>query len=85
MTTSLLKRRTVILTGATAAITAVGAYTGALLKMDVETRTGVDERREEGLDTRIERLKNYRDRVERKKIEMEAKILGLYEKKDHRS
>lgn len=31
------------------------------------------------------RLKNYRDGVERKKIEMEARILGLYEKKDHRS
>lgn len=100
--TTLLKRRTVILTGATAAITAVGAYTGALLKTDADTRAGLDKRREEDLETRIERwanlsiyyfsllifhgrLKYYRDGLERKKIEMEAKILGLHEQKEHRS
>lgn len=56
MITPLFKRRTVILTGATAAITAVGAYTGAQLKTDVETRAGFGQRRAEGLDARIERL-----------------------------
>lgn len=55
MATPLIKRRTVILTGAAAAITAVGAFTGAQLKVDSDARAGLKRRREEGLDVRIER------------------------------
>lgn len=80
MATPLLKRRTIILTGATAAITAVGALTGAQLKTDTEKRAVV----EESLDSRIERLKLYRQGLERRKVEIEAKISGLRGGRDYR-
>lgn len=75
MSTPLLKRRTIILTGATAAITAVGAFTGAQLKTDADKRAVV----EEGLEARIERMKLYREGLVRRKVELEAKIARLRE------
>lgn len=56
MSTPLIKRRTAILTASAIAITAVGAYTGAQLKTDVETRAEVAKVRAVGIDVKIQRF-----------------------------
>ncbi|KAG0130789.1 hypothetical protein HOY82DRAFT_561488 [Tuber indicum] len=76
MSTPLLRRRTIILTVGAVAITAVGAYTGAQLKSDLQAR-GRNEVLKEGVDGRIRRLVEYRDGLERRKFELEGKIRKL--------
>jgi len=54
MSTPLLRRRTAILTVGAVVITAVGAYTGAQLKSDLQVRRQ-KEMSGEGIDGRIRR------------------------------
>jgi hypothetical protein len=55
MSAAIRKQRTIILTASAVAITAVGAYTGALLKTDTETRKKMNGTVSEGIDWKIDR------------------------------
>lgn len=103
-TPPLIRRRTIILTIGAVAITAVGAYTGAQLKSDLQAQRQKEISGEAGIDGRIRRyvyifslfiyfpgganfggggfwlfcrLVEYRDGLERRRVELEGKIRGL--------
>lgn len=69
--------RRVILTGAVALVTAVGAITGARLKSDSDTTKQVQQVQETTFDERIEILENRRARLVAAKVPLERKLTDL--------
>ncbi|PSR84461.1 hypothetical protein BD289DRAFT_261935 [Coniella lustricola] len=69
--------RRVIITGAVALITAVGAITGARLKSDSEAAQQAEKIQETSLDERIEMLEDRRAQLVTAKIPVERKLADL--------
>ncbi|KAI5803353.1 hypothetical protein DFH27DRAFT_610399 [Peziza echinospora] len=80
-----VKARRMALAAAVAAITATGAYAGAVWKTDSEQKQAIRRVKEESVEEKLERLENYRARLITKKTDLEVKIAGQEEKKRFRA